>query len=287
MTKACDVYKATSPVDYHAMLTHIPTAGIVFGLTLSILGMLSVVPQHIKLLKRKTSEGMSSHWLTLSNTQMFSSVCNITLLKFPILKGCSVIGFGACYPSLIALAQRGIWLVIFPIIFEFLLYFPPRIDAWTRRSFVVAILEVVLLLCYMVAVVTSAAVLVNHFGPCHDSVLYFANILGLVATVANIIQWMPQIYTTFSAKRVGSMSIVMVAVGAPGNFLVLFFLAFVSKESVTTWLPNLSAALQQSILLALLLTYRRREKLIAQASPYVEISEDTPLVGPSKPSVAT
>ena len=265
-------------------MTHIPTAGIVFGLTLSILGMLSVVPQHIKLLKRKSSEGMSSHWLALSNTQMFSSVSNIVLLKFPIILGCTHIGFHACYPSMIALAQRGIWLVIFPIMLEFIAFFPPRIDDWTRRAFLLACTEFLLFLAYMASVVVAAALIIHKLGPCHDSVLYFGNILGVVATVANIIQWIPQIYLTYAAKRVGSMSILLVAIGAPGNFLILLFLAFVSRESVSTWLPNLSAAIQQSILLVLLIIYRRREKELASKSPYTEEVDQPPPPAPASSS---
>lgn len=55
----------------------------------------------------------------------------------------------------------------------------------------------------------------------------------------------------------------MLCIQAPGSFIIIYFLVFVSKESISTWLSYASAATQQVVLLVLLVYYDRQAKKAA------------------------
>jgi len=116
------------------------------------------------------------------------------------------------------------------------------------------------------------------FGDCAYVTLGFGYTMGIVSTVMTFIQWAPQIYSTFRSKSVGSFSILMLLIQAPGSFVIIYFLIFVSHESISTWLSYVSAATQQLILLALLYYYARKSRSNMVAKNIQEDTEITPLI---------
>ena len=64
----------------------------------------------------------------------------------------------------------------------------------------------------------------------------WANFLGIFSTVLASIQYLPQIYTTFMLKRVGSLSIPMMCIQTPGSFVWAASLAArLGKEGWSAW----------------------------------------------------
>src|SRR5947209_19222905 len=52
-----------------------------------------------------------------------------------------------------------------------------------------------------------------------NSLQPWADFLGIFSTVLASIQYIPQIYTTFTLKKVGSLSIPMMCIQTPGSFV--------------------------------------------------------------------
>eukprot|EP01133_Synstelium_polycarpum_P010873 gene10873-12669_t len=102
--------------------------------------------------------------------------------------------------------------------------------------------------------------LLSKYGPCGHPTYIFGYSMGILSTIVTFIQWSPQIYKTFRSKSVGSFSIIMLCIQGPGTILTVYFMIFVSHESVSTWLSNVSSALQIMVLLVLLIFYNQREK---------------------------
>lgn len=78
----------------------------------------------------------------------------------------------------------------------------------------------------------------------------WANFLGVMATVLAGIQYIPQIYTTYTLKHVGSLSIPMMCIQTPGGLLFAASLfARLGWEGWSTWVIYLlTAAMQGSVL---------------------------------------
>lgn len=66
--------------------------------------------------------------------------------------------------------------------------------------------------------------------------------------ISTLIQYFPQIYETFRYKHSGSVSVITLAIQAPGNLAVVIY-QLLSGSTVATWLPFLSSFIQQSILI--------------------------------------
>jgi len=105
----------------------------------------------------------------------------------------------------------------------------------------------------------SAAFLVC-FGYSSNTTTVWAKTLGIIAALVTILQWSPQIYTTWIRKSSGTLSILMLFIQFPGSLLVLYFQAFSFHSDITTWLTNFLGAIQQGSLLVICLIFLYRDR---------------------------
>lgn len=85
-------------------------------------------------------------------------------------------------------------------------------------------------------------------------------ILGLIGTVAVIVQWAPQIWTTFKLGSSGSLSVVMLIIQLPGTVAVIYFQAYVNKAHWSTVLPYIVSVVEFVILISLCFFYMARDR---------------------------
>jgi len=262
--------------DFVNVLVKMNTQSIVLGAVLIAGAIVSTIPQHIKIWQNKSTVGLSFLWLFLGNINQYSSVINAVVMKFPQLQACQVVGLGACTPSLLALYQLvGLWLFTFPIYIWYLKFSDP--SSVRKREWLMARVLFVVLVAFIVGMLGAAAITLTVFGDCGYVTLGFGYTMGILSTVMTFVQWAPQIYSTFKSKSVGSFSILMLCIQAPGSFVIIYFLIFVSHESISTWLSYVSAATQQVVLLILLFYYDRKAKK-AKVADIQENMETDPLM---------
>lgn len=91
----------------------------------------------------------------------------------------------------------------------------------------------------------------GFFAIVHPNHLTFwANFLGVMAAILAAIQYIPQIWTTYHLKHVGSLSIPMMCIQTPGGFVIAAsFFARLGWAGWSTWIIYvLTAAMQGSVL---------------------------------------
>ena len=102
---------------------------------------------------------------------------------------------------------------------------------------------------HAIATITLALTVVLAYP---SSRQFWANILGIIATVLASIQYFPQIYTTFRLRRVGSLSIPMMCIQTPGSLVWAGSLGHrLGAEGWSTWGIYVVTALLQGTLLAM------------------------------------
>ena len=106
----------------------------------------------------------------------------------------------------------------------------------------------------------------------------FAQAMGGLSGVTNILQWAPQLIETLRTGEVGSLSIIMLALQVPGGFLVVIFNTVISYQSFTTWGPFAISATQQLILLIICLVYSIRDWRKGKKKNDLQIQEIEPLI---------
>jgi PQ loop repeat len=94
---------------------------------------------------------------------------------------------------------------------------------------------VVTIICLIHGIITF--ILSLYFILVHpDSLQSWADFLGIFSTILASIQYFPQIYTTFTLKKVGSLSIPMMCIQTPGSFVWAASLAArLGKEGWSAW----------------------------------------------------
>jgi len=164
------------------------------------------------------------------------------------------------------------WLNNFIIFILVLIYFPNQEDESPKgleakifgsisnksRAFLSFYLYFVL---NVIGIAIIGILFIIFFGSNSQIVVDYAFTLGIIASLANIVQWTPQIIKTFRDKNVGSLSIIMLLLQAPGSFLVVYFQAIEYHSNVSTWLTFLITGIQQSILLILCIYYEIQNKI--------------------------
>ncbi|EFA74763.1 hypothetical protein PPL_11795 [Heterostelium album PN500] len=256
--------------EYNDILVHMNGLSIALGVGLIIGGVISTLPQHYKILKSKSASGLSYLWLFLGNVNQFSACVNAFMLKYPQIDACTKLGFMKCGPSMLALIQLvALWMFTFPIYILYIIFTPndlKRINAtggdivWARREYRFGKIFFGLLIIFLMVIPATMAGLLYQYGPCKHPSYIFGYTMGIVSTIVTFIQWSPQIYKTWRQKSGGTLSITMLWIQGPGTVITIYFLVFVSQESVSTWLSYVSAALQIFILLIMLIYYKHKNR---------------------------
>lgn len=209
---------------------------------------MSYLTQHYRIIARRSSEGISPYFVLLGTTGGTCALSNILVLPASRadLACCKEISEFACFAGLLGILQVALQWSCFAIMYVtpdrprpfrdildaqmlmlirlllFLLFFPnatsisPTKASTSTPSFRTAL--VVAGVCTVHAFLTAIlnVVIINKFP---DALQSYANVLGILSTVLASIQYLPQLYTTFQLKAVGSLSIPMMCIQTPGSFL--------------------------------------------------------------------
>lgn len=222
-----------------------------------LLGILvSYLPQHYRIISRRSSEGISPYFVLLGTTSGTCAFANILTLPTSRadLACCSEISGFECLAGLLGIAQVGIQWSCFAVMYVpssispptwykitfqgsktnhprpsfrlllFLLFFPRATPLTTPKpsspssqpSYRTALFIAVT--CVLHAVITLiASSLILYLAPHHLQA--WANALGIVATVLAAVQYIPQLFTTWRLQAAASLSIPMMCIQTPGSFV--------------------------------------------------------------------
>eukprot|EP01111_Echinosteliopsis_oligospora_P017893 TRINITY_DN7937_c0_g1_i3.p1 TRINITY_DN7937_c0_g1~~TRINITY_DN7937_c0_g1_i3.p1 ORF type:complete len:343 (-),score=38.98 TRINITY_DN7937_c0_g1_i3:50-994(-) len=241
--------------------------------------LISFLPQIFTLLFRKDTTGLSGlSWATNSYSNLFT-MFNAVLLNWDSIVCCRQLSSAKCLTQLIPEVQLAVPAVCVTTIYFMYVYYcviPDPVEAERKKyyafKYFAAFLDwlfennayiigitVVFVACALITLAISAA-LVIFTGPTSHATIETAKVFGLIAVALLFVQYIPQIYTTQQLKCSGSLSIATLLLQAPGSLVVCYFQAIVSHGNWTTWLPYMVTAIQQLVLVLMILFYWFRRK---------------------------
>jgi len=232
---------------------------IYFGWFLIIGTFLSFLPQYIEIVYKKSSNGISWIWQFVGNINQFSQFMNGFILQFHNILCCTELGLNVCSSGLLPIYQLfSQWIAFFPLYLFYLIYFDTKGDKVKEKdlknaSLVFYFLTFITLFCIALAIVFIITIGSNAWVTS-----LYAYTLGIISSIMTIIQSAPQIYVTIKSKSKGSLSLLMLIITAIGMLMVTIFF-IIRGENISTWMPNLLGAVQQSILLSICMTYSIRD----------------------------
>ncbi|KAG2007470.1 hypothetical protein CC2G_015164 [Coprinopsis cinerea AmutBmut pab1-1] len=260
------------------------TAMLTFGLCCGLI--ISYLPQHLRIIQAKSSEGLSPLFLLLGTTSAGAAVMNILTMQSGLLKCCSVVKFGTCVEISAGVVQLSIQWVAFSLIFVlYMIYYPENLK-YLNQDFQVQTQDTVLVvkstalspewkwsivlawaaaLHFIVSAFTTAFILTTSvIEPGADSTLppaaySWARFLGVSAAVFASVQYAPQLLHTYRTKLVGALSIPMMCIQTPGGILMVTSIALRPGTNWTSWITFAVAAVMQGMLLVMCLFWKRRQ----------------------------
>ncbi|WVW79470.1 hypothetical protein I302_101439 [Kwoniella bestiolae CBS 10118] len=278
--------------------THdVPT--LVLSLLLCTGLIISYLPQHLRIITTKTSEGFSPWYLLLGATSSASGMLNLLIVQWPLFRCCRVISAGRCFESLLGFYQVTLqWFLFTVILVLYLAYFPkhlkyqrtmplepdvidrdygatdssrsegavagrPKVKVDTTPEWRLAVtLAVVVFLHLSLLFLLSISLLLilSSTIPPHPFLSYLATFLGVSGTILAVLQYAPQIYRTYHSKLVGALSLGTMAIQVPGSVLFVLSLVFRPGTNWTSWLAYAVTGGMQGALLIICLLWKRRQK---------------------------
>ncbi|KAI9770546.1 MAG: hypothetical protein M1840_003136 [Geoglossum simile] len=229
--------------------------------------LISYLPQHYRIISRRSSEGISPYFVLLGTTSGTSSFANILILSRGDLHCCRHISSFECFAGSLGVAQVGMQWSCFAFILLLFVIFTPREPnpdirktdrSDSSQGFRTAL--AIAAICVLHAIATSA--LSAHFLNARpSSLILWANFLGINSTILASIQYFPQLWTTFRLKHVGSLSIPMMLIQTPGSFVWAGSLfARLGKEGWSAWGVFVVTGSLQGSLLAMAIHYELKER---------------------------
>ncbi|KAK8843973.1 hypothetical protein IAR55_006765 [Kwoniella newhampshirensis] len=272
--------------------THdLPTLVLSLGLCTGLI--ISYLPQHIRIISAKSSEGFSPWFLLLGATSSASGMLNLLIVQWPLFRCCRILSAGRCFESLLGFFQVTLqWLLFTIILVLYLVYFPKHLKyqrvlpldslvdtstyGATDESESNAAKPIVATTPEWRLAVTLAIVVALHLGlllllslslllilpptsPPHPFLRYLATFLGVSALILSLLQYAPQIHKTYKSRLVGALSLGTMAIQVPGSVLFVISLVLRPGTDWTSWLVYAVTGGVQGILLVICLFWKRRQ----------------------------
>eukprot|EP00040_Diaphanoeca_grandis_P000287 m.15001 g.15001 ORF g.15001 m.15001 type:complete len:292 (+) comp10387_c0_seq1:259-1134(+) len=249
------------------------TVGLVVIGTLFVIGTsLSFLPQMLKISRRRSSKGVSLLFAICAATAGSFNMTGTMLNKRKILQCCPRWGFQLCNERALPLYLLFFQAFCTSVVFLLVVSFRPRDKlrisiqddlAPTKKN-----RSVTFAMCGF-----AAMIVMQIFFPCmfafnifglHTNVAMDVDLLGTifsgVASAITCVQFMPQVYTTYKLKSLGSFSAVTLIIQSLGGIGFGAYLLFGGNEPVSSFLPPVVASSFQITLLIMETYYKCTKK---------------------------
>lgn len=214
---------------------------------------ISYVPQHLKILHRKTSEGLLPYFLLMGTASGISAFANLVCMSSVGILCCRQ-GLSAfeCAAGQVGVLQVGTQTIAAALILVFCVYCTQHSPFQDVSEYlrIVRVYRTCLWYAGAHVVVVAYTLLYGR-----QKLYSVANGLGILLTVLASLQYIPQIWTLIKLKHPGSLSVAMMCMQTPGGFAWCLSLYLSPGAIWSSWMPYFAAASLQGILLALCVYY--------------------------------
>ncbi|KAI9099547.1 hypothetical protein DFS34DRAFT_76467 [Phlyctochytrium arcticum] len=235
--------------------------------------LVSYLPQYHKIIQKKNSQGLSLWFLFLGAVGMASTVGNILLLQYPSVLCCRSSAWTAliCFENTFGITQLSLQTLCFmTIMLLFYIYYPsdekyldPSDPSTYSRPWRMAIGVGAFLISYTTLLLLSVLIILwktaDEDGNSEVAV-WFAGVLGMLAMMTAISQFLPQIVHTLKTKKIGALSIPTMAMQSPGSLIFAYSLAVQPGANWSSWLPYLVSGILQGVLMLICIALSWKEK---------------------------
>lgn len=221
-----------SPVQLvnNLILSDIISILIIIGIILTFL------PQQIRIVNNRSSNGLSPYFMLLSITSVLAQLANVLMLQIPLLQNATK---EELLSSILGILQVVILSICITI--NFILFIIYQTPFQNKRIFILCI-KLFLLFLFLSTFIIILALLT-------DKLQFVGKCFGILSIILSCIQYIPQLIHTWITKYIGALSLITLTIQAPGSFFFAYTLACIPNSHITTWFPFFLSGIFQFILI--------------------------------------
>ena len=225
---------------------------ILVGATIIIFTFIATAPQIFKIIKRRSSEGVSAEYIFFLAINQIFSFTNSTIFNYPYMESCPHVGYDVCIPALLTWGHIFVSVLVYFIMFTSLFVF---FENKSGKRWYVVIGYYIFYIAFIIFSVAMISLAIVQFGNCSTFSQTYAKIFGVCAMIVTFIQYLPQLWTTFRMKTSGSLSLFANIIQVGGFVVIICFMGFVTKQNITSLLGFMVSLVLQSVLTFMQLYY--------------------------------
>jgi len=249
--------------------------------------------QFVKHIRNKSVDGINPHFMLIGNISSVCSFINSLIFYFSVIHECFEIDLILCLNKSLGLYQIGsqyLCYLILYLIYAILYRIPVHImDSETalflaphqikrKRGFIILYYFLAMLGNIVLLTITLILLSKNNWHGDQELINY-ARVFGIIATVAVVLQYLPQIRELYMKKNAKNLSVVTYILLAVGNFISFFYLTMQEASDVTTWISYLVCMLVQCTMIMQIIHYERRRKILERTHS-LQYDDDSEIIEP-------
>ena len=248
-------------VDYSVTFKRVPPMWMTVGIVIWIGTFISVCPQVILLIRKRSSYGLNIITVIITSFGQFLMVIHYWCLHTADFVGLLQVSPRKSFARMLTFCNMiTLWMSYLAVPFCCIIFMDfeerrNRSRAKIAKLWITNIVLVLVLIGSFFAMFIVYCLVGATRGFSSGVQERIGHIYGTIAALLVTAQYLPQIVTTCRVKGSGSLSVLMLAIQAPGGLANAMFMRFGQHEHWTTWVSFLMAALEQFILLFICLFF--------------------------------
>lgn len=259
-------YSFAGFVDYSKCYTTVNPLWLTVQICVTVGTVASVIPQWINIVKGRSNFGLNSITIWITSWGQFLLVLNYIVLHAATFIGVIQLPASVTWQKFMSFVNLfALWICYLAVPFLDMIFFDLKIrkrrqmKAIKAEQILTNVMHPLLILGFTICFVISS-VLGTTKSFFHQEESYYAKVVGLISAALVIAQYLPQMITTCRLRNHGALSLIMLAIQAPGGTINSFSMIFGQGDDWSTWLSLLLGASQQFILLGICLYYKCKRK---------------------------
>ena len=266
-------------VDYNCLFPGQATMWTIVGSVFLIVTLISYLPQTVQIVKDRSSYGVNGTYVLAQALGLWFLAYNVICLKSYDFVGMFQ------YQTIKTFARL---LTFFNLVLQWFFYLPSplltfifhdrkprdaRPDNIIRKEWNSSRICCILALIIFSALLVAWGIASIMKGFKSSIVEFFGETTGTIAFIMELVQFIPQLYTTIKLRDNGALSMLMLEIQAPTNLANGLFMWLGQGDNITTFASALLDATQEFTLLGLCIYFKwKRHHGKAEATDFSAVS---------------
>ena len=265
-------------VDYFAALEGDALVWTIVGTVFYVVAFISFIPETVELFVQGTNYGLSLLFAFGNSVGQWLLVINFLCLNYGEFLGFFGYSFGTSFPALLVFLDLFTqWILFLPCIYLTMIVDDREHEEGLSKKEkmkkrITCIGLVIINIAFSLGLLAVWVILGTKFGFNCKYIVYIGDFCGYISVFLEVLQYVPQYWTTIQIKDNGSLSLLMLEIQGPAALLNGLYMAIARHEKLSTYATSLVDAAAQIGLLILCLCFKLYKYIEKEKTDFEHLS---------------